>query len=276
MRYRVDHDLHNHSMISPCSNDPRQTREAVLAYAVTNGYRLVCLTDHAWDAKVECPCPNPWLERGVDLERIRSNLPLPQAKNCRFLFGCEIDMNRFGTLGISAEEMERFDFVILSTSHLNLAGFTIDPQAVGAGALERKEYYKERLHHLLDMEWIPFHKTGLAHFTTANVCNSELIRCLELFSDEELGEIFTKVQRRGMGVELNFIPKEYTAEQLPVILRPYRIAKECGCQFYFGGDAHNPERFSGRKETFESIVDLLSLQESDKFSFVSEMIACIA
>ena len=123
------------------------------------------------------------------------------------------------------------------------------------------------------MEWIPFRKTGLAHFTTANICNSDLIHCMELFSDEELGEIFTKVQRCGMGVELNFVPREYTAEQLPVILRPYRIAKECGCQFYFGGDAHGPERFGGRRETFESIVDLLSLQESDKFSFVSEMIS---
>ena len=48
-------------------------------------------------------------------------------------------------------------------------------------------------------------------------------------------------------------------------LRPYRIAKQCGCKFYLGSDAHHPEDFAGMPEQFRTLVSLLDLQESDKF-----------
>ena len=271
MRYVPDHDLHNHTALSPCSNDPRQTKEAILAYALTNGFRLVCVTDHAWDSKVECPCFNSW--ESVDFERARRVLPLPQSSQCRFLMGCEVDMNQFGTVGISREEWDRMDFVLLSTSHLNLVDFTIDPRKTGDDALSRKEYYKQRLHRLLEREDIPFYKTGLPHFTVSLVCQKDPVGYLELFGDGELKDIFTKVRRRGMGVELNFEPDRYTRGELKRILRPYGIAKECGCKFFFGGDAHVPENFVGRREAFEKIINLLQLEEKDKFPFVAQKIA---
>ena len=271
MRYVLDHDLHNHSFISPCSRDDRQTKQAIFAYALTNGYRLVALTDHGWDTKVDDKGAPGW--GGNDMERLRSNLPLPQAKRCRFLMGCEIDMNRHGVFGLSAEERERFDFIIASESHLNLTHFTIDPAQVGSDAASRKAYYEKRLHTLLDMDDLPFYKMGLAHFTTGNICNAELHRCISLFSDAELAAVFEKVKARGMGVELNFVPRAANAEDLDIILRPHRIAKQVGCKFYFGGDAHHPERFGERRAEFETIVDLLDLKESDKWEFIPRMIA---
>ena len=37
------------------------------------------------------------------------------------------------------------DFVLLSTSHLNLVDSTVDPRKTGDHALSRKEYYREQV-----------------------------------------------------------------------------------------------------------------------------------
>ena len=49
----IDNDLHIHSKISSCSADPQQTNERILSYAVKNGLKTICLTDHFWDETVE-------------------------------------------------------------------------------------------------------------------------------------------------------------------------------------------------------------------------------
>ena len=80
-----------------------------------------------------------------------------------------------------------------------------------------------------------------------------------------------------MGVELNFSEElEYSVsspQDEEILLHPYRIAKEMGCKFYLGGDAHDPEYLASRKAWFERMVDLLELTEDDKFDFVKKHIA---
>ena len=271
MRYIIDHDLHSHSFISPCSRDDRQTKQALFAYAVTSGYKLMALTDHCWDTQVPC-ATHSWADDGASLNDLKTNLPLPQGAGCHFLFGCEADMNRDCVLGLSRGEIEKLDFIILSTAHLNLRGFTTYPEQLGDSPEKYKAFYQLRLHTLLDMD-LPFHKCGLSHFTVANACPPAPIRCMELFTDSELTDIFAKVRKRGLGVELNFDPARYTPSELEVILRPYRIAKALGCKFYIGGDCHHPEKFPLVRPITERIIDLLQLEESDKFPFVAETVA---
>ena len=52
------------------------------------------------------------------------------------------------------------------------------------------------------------------------------------------------------------------------MFRPYRIARECGCTFYLGSDAHHPAGLSVAIERFEAMVDGLELEEKDKFPLV--------
>ena len=47
--------------------------------------------------------------------------------------------------------------------------------------------------------------------------------------------------------------------------RIYKIAKQCGCKFYFGSDAHHPDALDRAKGIFERAVDLLGLTEDDRF-----------
>ena len=57
----------------------------------------------------------------------------------------------------------------------------------------------------------------------------------------------------------------FSDDEKDIILKPFKIAKECGCKFYFGSDAHHPERLSESIEKFQRAVEELNLTEEDKF-----------
>ena len=69
----------------------------------------------------------------------------------------------------------------------------------------------------------------------------------------------------GMGIELNSYDMRYSPEEADTVLRPYRIAKECGCKFYLGSDAHHPQGLDEAIPLFQKGVEALGLQESDKY-----------
>jgi histidinol phosphatase-like PHP family hydrolase len=54
-------------------------------------------------------------------------------------------------------------------------------------------------------------------------------------------------------------------EETDRVLRMFRIAKYQGCKFYCGSDAHHPAGLVNSPARFERAIDLLGLQESDKF-----------
>ena len=58
-------------------------------------------------------------------------------------------------------------------------------------------------------------------------------------------------------------------EEKENLLRPFFIAKECGCKFYFGSDAHKGEALKTAKQNFLNIVDLLDLKEDNKFKLAT-------
>ena len=262
MKYIIDNDLHIHSYLSSCSADPQQNPETILRYALENGLKTICLTDHFWDDLV--PGASKWYAP-QDFAHVCQAKPLPQSENLRFLFGCETDLDKFLRLGISRERMDAFDFIIIPTTHMHMNNFTITPED-GANAESRAKTWVKRLDAVLNMD-LPFHKVGLAHLTCGLIDRDResYRKILALLPEEELFRLFTKAAQLGVGIELNASDMRFAEEEAELVLRPYRIAKKCGCKFYLGTDAHHPESFEGMKETFTRAIDLLDLQESDKF-----------
>ena len=157
MKFKIDHDLHIHSQLSSCSSHPEQTPENILKYGVKNGLKTVCITDHHWDDRIEGI--SDWYKKQGD---VFSVLPLPQDENCRFLFGCETDMDKNLVIGLSKEEMERYDFFIVPTTHLHMKNFTFDEAQDNVA--DKTALYIRRFEAFLDAD-LPFHKVGLAHIT---------------------------------------------------------------------------------------------------------------
>ena len=84
--------------------------QRILEYAEEYGLNTVCITDHFWDEKLEGA--SGWY-KPQNFEHISLAKPLPQKDGIRFLFGCETEMNRFNTIGVSKERFDEFDFIIV-------------------------------------------------------------------------------------------------------------------------------------------------------------------
>ena len=258
MRYLIDHDLHIHSMLSSCSSDPAQSTEAILAYAKENGLKRLCLTDHFWDEEVEGA--SAWYAP-QNFSHISRALPLPQDPQVRFAFGCETEMNKQGTIGVSQERIAAFDFIIVPTTHMHMKGYTIDESCVDAKG--RAELWIKRFEILLDAP-LHFEKVGIAHLTCGlmqNNSNTTSYEILDAIDRDRMHACFERAARQGLKIELNMGLGDTRSESALAI---YRMAKECGCKFYLGSDAHHPSELKGAMKRFDAMIDALNLTEDDK------------
>lgn len=265
MRYIVDHDLHIHSFLSLCSGDSEQTTENILQYAKINGLSKICLTNHFWDSDI--PGANKFYQP-QNLCYLKQALPLPESDGIHFYFGCEGEMDKNAVVGILPDKYDSFDFIIIPTTHLHMKGMTINDVDFESET-RRSALYIERLMQFLSQDY-PYHKMGIAHLTCdliagAHHLNSSRVRILEGISDQAFTTVFQKAAEVGVGIEINVSNESYTSQD-EALIRPLQIAKSCGCKFYFGSDAHHLAQFEHFKERAETMVDLLSLEESDKFN----------
>lgn len=256
MKFTIDHDLHIHSTRSVCCHDEAQTVDAILNYALENKLKTICLTDHFWDSAVLGA--NDFY-KPQNYEHVSSVLPLPENDNVRFLFGCETDLSEDLTLGISEEKLELFDFVIIPTTHLHMmySDFKI------SNPKKRADAWVRRFNNVLERD-LPFGKIGIAHPTCHLIAPDyeEYISTLKLIPEREMEDIFSRAKELGVGIELN-MPLASTKN--PVVLKPYEIAKSCGCKFYLGSDAHSVNTLTEARLRFDAMINALSLEENDKF-----------
>lgn len=263
MRYKIDHDYHIHTYLSSCSRDPKQTCEKILQYAIKNGLKSVCVTDHYWD-KLVTGASN-WY-KPQDFEHISSSKPLPKFDGVEFLFGCETDMDRGFTVGVPDARFGDFDFMIISTTHLHMNGFTLS-EAEYQSIDDCVRLWVERLSNLFDKS-LPFGKIGVAHLACPliNTASREkYLETLDRIPSEKMKNLFSRAAVLGCGIELNQSDMSFKDNEKDTVLRPFRIARDCGCKFYLGSDAHHPDKLDSSVAIFERAVTLLNLTEDEKF-----------
>ncbi len=269
MRYIVDHDLHIHSGGSMCSGDPEQTPARILQYALDERFSTVALTDHFWDETVPMPTGGwgPDFYGSQNWPHICKNRPLPTAEGVRFLFGAEVDMTLDGTVGISEERLAEMDFALISLSHFHMTDFTIS-DADAATPAGRAEALLRKLEWTLDRP-LPWHKIGLAHLTGPKLGGGDPdahCEVLRLAQGERLTALFRKAAQLGVGIELNTATFGFGNEaEREAVTAFYALAKDCGCKFCFGSDAHGPGQFAPHKERAQAMADALALTEADIF-----------
>ncbi len=261
MKYIIDNDLHIHSHISLCSNDDGQTPQHILKYAQENGLKTICLTDHYWDENVEGA--SPWYSKQPYSHIVKAK-PLPQADGVRFLFGCETELKGDLVLGISKQKMDSFDFIVIPTTHFHMVDYASGEESHDAKI--KAQAWVKRLDAVLNMD-LPFHKIGLAHLTCKLISRvrEEYLETIRLIPEEDAKRLFRKAAKLGVGIELNSMDMMCEDRETDTVLRPFKFAKECGCKFYCGSDAHRTNDFDNAKALFEKAVNYLELTEDDKF-----------
>jgi len=98
-----------------------------------------------------------------------------------------------------------------------------------------------------------------------NRSREDYLTTLSLIGDDDMERLFAKVALLGCGIELNQSDMSFSDAEADTVLRPYRIAKGCGCKFFLGSDSHRSKTLQTAKAVFERAIDLLALTESDKF-----------
>ena len=196
-----------------------------------------------------------------NFDYLSKNLPLPQEEKIHFLFGCEADMDENFTLGITKEDFSLFNFVVVSTTHLHMYPFiSIEKTA---------ENLVNRYNALINMN-LPFSKIGIAHPTCLLIApNGQTKDVLNLIPEQTFRNIFYKLAEKKAGIELNktdFDLNKVTIDDIKASLRVLNIAKNCGCKFYLGSDAHHPADFLNTRDIFSNLINQLSLTENHKFT----------
>lgn len=265
MRYVYDHDLHIHSTLSLCSSDKEQTAERLLQYACDNGLKKICVTDHFWDDSI--PIDFEWYEK-QNYKWIEKILPLPKSDKVQFIFGAETEMDKKLTIGLGASYYDKFDFIVVPTTHLNNIGFGLTKEE--ARSVEGRASAWLRKFNALLYSSMPFYKTGAAHLACNLIAprHDDVLAVLESLPEKELIKSFKRAADVGIGIELNSFDMSFAENEAQTVLRIFEIAKMQGCKFYLGSDAHHPKRFDEVKAIFERAIDYLELKESDKLEFV--------
>nr|AHF24448.1 hypothetical protein [uncultured bacterium Contig99] len=257
MPFPIDHDLHCHSFLSLCSRDPGQHAAAILAHAKRCGYTVQCVTDHLWDSAV--PGAMPWYAL-QNVEYVRRCLPLPQDDQVRMVFGCETEFCGGKKLGLAPEHYDLFDFIVIPPNHFHMVGF-VRPKEYDT---EEKiaDLLVERLEEISELD-LPWEKVGIAHMTChLTFREGEIYRVFRLVDERRYRAVMRRFAKLDAGIELNaaeFTPGWRAHED--DALRLYRLAKEEGCRFYCGSDAHHPEALDSVPQRLPDVVGLLGLTE---------------
>lgn len=249
---KVNHDIHVHTRLSSCCGDERMTAEAILAHAVSHNYDTICITDHCWDAAA--PGASKWYAP-QSVEHVFSAGPLPKSGDVRICMGCETEYCGGSKLGLSRAAFDRFDFVVIPPNHFHMENFVRPAEINTPEAIA--ELLMVRLEQLQSLD-LPWRKIGIAHISCGLLNRGGTVtEVFRLMPSDRLQNIFRAFAQRGTGIELNAgcFPDK-APEDFAEIMRPYHIAREEGCKFYFCSDAHAVENLEINSLLAPVIADL--------------------
>lgn len=259
--FSIDHDYHIHTNLSACSHDPLMTPQNLLPIVQEEGLREVVITNHFWDSRM--PGADEWYGP-QDLAHVRKAFPLPQRPGIKMRFGCETEYCGGEKIGISPESYDAFDFIIVPFNHLH-NHFSRPADCVTP--LQVAELYMKHFQELLTLP-LPWRKVGVAHLTCPLTYPGEkLYQVFEALDGNRLRKCFRMISAKGAGVELNaacFRPGWEKHEG--VFLNIYRLAREEGCKFYLGSDAHSLTDLKRLKEYLPSVIHKLELSDGDRYA----------
>jgi len=241
----ITQDLHVHTALSKCGKS-EATVENMLASAEKQGIKTIGFADHCW-AK-EIPGAHPWYQ-GQDIEHvlhIKNQIP-DNTRGINILVGCETEYIGNGIAGMNKELAQCFDYVMIPPNHFQLGfGGFVRPEDLGSGGPKAvSELLYRRFMEAVELGF----GNGFVHpFTPLGFIEWET-EVLQGISDTMYKNCFNSAASANIAMEINYgsiwRPREKQIDFLSLYRRIFTIARECGCKFFFGSDAHHPNEITG-------------------------------
>ena len=256
-------DLHVHTNKSLCA--PRETTPAsYIPYCESEGIRIMGISDHVYPTQMIHDYGYPEDTRMSRLLSLRPALAEAEASSgIKYLLGCEIDY--FDCVGhpyISPEESLQFDYVLFASSHiLNY------PHMYTAYDLQSPDVLRkltiERFVAACKLDYpVPM---GICH-PLYPICSPYQAEIIDGISDATLKELFSMAAEKNISIEIHacLYRKDTPHNEYGLsdhYLRILSAAKNCGCKFHMGSDAHEPNAFIGSHEKLRKAAELLGLTD---------------
>ena len=251
--------MHVHSFASRCCQDARQTPENIVPLLAEHGYEKIGFVDHVWISKDVEPSYFYHLQNGdrhIEL--------LNFIRSCKWeievLVGCEADMQAPGVFGITPDFKEKMDFVVMATDHFHMTNFVQQPEKKTPECLGQhmlKFFISAAQSGIPDILVHPFFPYGYVDLYDKSIAS---------LSDTEILDAFGIAASNNIGIEINkcFLPNPQYERffSLETPLRILTLAKQAGCTFTIGSDAHNLGSF-GVLDKLQALAKSLDLTEDD-------------
>ncbi len=257
-------DLHVHTNLSFCA--PRSTEPAsYLPLFDSEQVKAVGFVNHVYYPEDLPRLHTSYSTGATHVASIRPAIDaLQKQTEVRLLMGCEAETIAHKGPSLSQEEAAPFDYILLAPSHvLNLTRHYEGVDYSTPDKLRELTVAQFKAACLLQYG----KPTGICH-PLYPICSPEEQQIVDGITDEVLGDCFTLAKEQGKAIEIHAClyrsGTERNAEGLsPSYLRMLRVAKECGCRFFFGSDAHAPEQFEGRHRLLLRAAELIGVGEED-------------
>ena len=257
---QVKYDYHLHTKLSPCSSDKEATVANFAWRLYEKGFKSICITDHYWTRPESILENNPdvigpypeTLKQILDNKKYAVSTALP----IKVLVGAEIESYAPDRFGGTQELKEMLDVVLLPTDHFHLVGLIQQPDDhsnAGWGRHIMKFFLggaKSRVAHVLAHPFVPMVEA-----------QNSIREVLDTISDNEFFDALSIANECGNAIEVNSGCLVASA-MYEALVRPFTIAKNAGCKFTFGSDAHGLASLN-RYDIIGKFCDECGITEND-------------
>ncbi len=266
----ITHDFHIHTSLSFCANESA-TIDAYVKIAKQIGLKKIGIANHFWDSKI--PRIDTYYKTKYDVgfydnqdfEHILKDKPeIEKYKNScvEILFGAEAEYDpiRRG-VGITEEVAEQLDFLLVPNSHTHATM----PISMYEPYEKHLQFMIDAYNDILDCP-ISKYVTAMAHPFSAVACPYPNSILYDLMPDDEFKKLFYKTAKKGIAVEINTgVFRKLSPDEIELNprIRMYKLAKESGCKFLFGSDAHSDDVHKNYISILQKITELVGITESD-------------
>ena len=272
---KIKQDIHIHTYHSPCAAQDA-TPQVYIDHAKRTGLELIGFADHMWDngkgfsiASYERHQTN--FKRLIQIKDDLASCTIPEG--LRVLVGCESDFTADSTLGISREIASQLDFVLVAQAHTHFPEVCPSPyrdDRIACGKFALNSLKRLLMHPDADLITAIPHPLA-THFVGKEEGDHDILAALP---SNEIREAFLLAAEQGIGVEINAAvmmfackssntdPTDLSAVKNLEYYRMFSLAKEAGCKFTFGTDAHSREA-ADLMYYAQAMADALDLHDSD-------------
>ena len=247
------HDFHFHTNLSSCAAKDSSLK-IMLEALKKAGDTTAGVANHLWDSKV--PGSSPWYapqDIGHVLAIREEYRQLSEEERCgiKLYFGCETEYVGQGRVALKKESAELFEFILVPAHHFHMKNFVRPAELEDAPGIRR--LMLARFSECCNIDFV----SGIAHPFMVLGYPERIDEILSGITDDEYKKVFEVAAEKGKSVEINicafYQDVRRDSEGFPAEYRRlFTIARECGCRFHLGSDAHAPDRLA--QERFETAL----------------------